>query len=120
MACRPARSTIWSTPWVPPSGIKKSEVSRICAGLDETVGAFRARRLDHVEFPYVYLDATYLHVATHGPSHVDSCRHGHRHRRRPASREVLGVAVGDSEDETFWPSFLRTLKGRGLVLGCAW
>ena len=44
------------------SGIKKSEVSRICAGLDETVGAFRTRRLDHVEFPYVYLDATYLHV----------------------------------------------------------
>ena len=45
-----------------PSGIKKSEVSRICAGLDETVGAFRTRRLDHIEFPYVYLDATYLHV----------------------------------------------------------
>jgi transposase-like protein len=34
------------------SGIKKSEVSRICAGLDEIVGAFRTRRLD----------ATYLHV----------------------------------------------------------
>jgi putative transposase len=45
-----------------PSRIKKSEVSRICAGLDEVVGAFRTRRLDHVEFPYVYLDATYLHV----------------------------------------------------------
>ena len=49
------------------SGISKSEVSRICAGLDETVGAFRTRRLDHVEFPYVFLDATYLHVRTeHG------------------------------------------------------
>lgn len=44
------------------SGISKSEVSRICAGLDEAVGAFRTRPLDHVEFPYVYLDATYLHV----------------------------------------------------------
>ena len=41
-----------------PSGIKKSEVSRLCDGLDETVGAFRT----HIEFPYVYLDATYLHV----------------------------------------------------------
>jgi putative transposase len=40
------------------SGISKSEVSRICAGLDEVVGAFRTRRLDHTEFPYVYLDAT--------------------------------------------------------------
>ena len=32
------------------SGISKSEVSRICAGLDEMVEAFRGRRLDHVEF----------------------------------------------------------------------
>jgi putative transposase len=37
-------------------------VSRICAGLDEAVGAFRTRDLSAVEFPYVYLDATYLHV----------------------------------------------------------
>jgi hypothetical protein len=44
------------------SGISKSEVSRICAGLDEIVGAFRTRTLDHVEFPYVHFDATSLHV----------------------------------------------------------
>jgi transposase-like protein len=44
------------------SGISTREVSRICAGLDEVVGAFRTRRLDHIEFPYVYLDATNLHV----------------------------------------------------------
>ena len=44
------------------SGISKSEVSRICAGLDERVAAFRNRTLGHVEFPYVYLDATYVHV----------------------------------------------------------
>ena len=100
---------------MPPSGIKKSEVSRICAGLDEIVGAFRTRRLDHIEFPYVYLDATYLHV-----------RNADRPGRArwpssspPASpptgeREVLGVDVGDSEDEAFWRSFLRSLKSRGL------
>ncbi|MTB73259.1 IS256 family transposase, partial [Arsenicicoccus sp. MKL-02] len=46
------------------TGISKSEVSRICAGLDEAIGAFRTRRLDHARFPYVYLDATYLHVRT--------------------------------------------------------
>jgi hypothetical protein len=44
------------------SGIKKSEVSRICAGLDERVTAFRNRTLGHTEFPYVYLDAIYVHV----------------------------------------------------------
>src|SRR3954469_22763631 len=44
------------------SGIKKSEVSRICAGLDEQVQAFRSRPLHATAFPYVFLDATYLHV----------------------------------------------------------
>src|SRR5262245_27680977 len=29
-------------------------------------------------------------------------------------REVLGFAVGDSEDGAFWTAFLRTLKARGL------
>ena len=44
------------------SGISRSEVSRICGELDQVVDSFRERRLDHVAFPYVYLDATYLHV----------------------------------------------------------
>ena len=30
-------------------------------------------------------------------------------------REVLGFAVGDSEDGAFWTAFLRTLKARGLA-----
>ena len=29
-------------------------------------------------------------------------------------REVLGVDIGDSEDEVFWRGFLRSLKSRGL------
>ncbi len=39
--------------------ISKSEVSRICADLDEEVAAFRDRRLAETAFPYVVLDATY-------------------------------------------------------------
>ena len=50
------------------SGISKSEVSRICAGLDEQVEAFRSRPLHHTTFPYVFLDATYLHVRRTGRS----------------------------------------------------
>ena len=42
------------------TGISRSEVSRICASLDTRVEAFRGRPLGHVEFPYVYLDATYV------------------------------------------------------------
>jgi putative transposase len=29
-------------------------------------------------------------------------------------REVLGFAVGDSEEGAFWTAFLRSLKARGL------
>jgi putative transposase len=97
-----------------PSGIKKSEVSRICAGLDETVGAFRTRRLDHIEFPYIYLDATYLHVRNQTGQVCSMAVVIATGITAEGAREVLGVDVGDSEDEAFWRSFLRTLKGRGL------
>src|ERR1700691_1786823 len=42
------------------TGISKSEVSRICGELDTERSAFRSRLLAHIEFPYVFLDATYL------------------------------------------------------------
>ena len=41
------------------SGISKSEVSRICADLDEEVAAFRDRSLADQPFRYAFLDATY-------------------------------------------------------------
>ena len=97
------------------TGISKSEVSRICQGLDERVGAFRNRTLGHVAFPYVYLDATYVNVRDDALGQVVSravviatgiTANG--------DREVLGVDIGDSEDETFWTRFLRSLKDRGL------
>jgi transposase-like protein len=33
---------------------------------------------------------------------------------RTGDREVLGLAVGDSEDGAFWTAFLRSLRARGL------
>jgi len=95
------------------SGISRSEVSRICSALDEVVASFRERRLDHVAFPYVYLDATYLHV-----------RENHQVTSKAVviatgvsasgHREILGIDVGDSENEVFWREFLRRLRARGL------
>jgi transposase-like protein len=96
------------------SGISKSEVSRICTGLDEIVGAFRTRRLDHIEFPYVYLDATYLHVRNSASQVCSMAAVVATGISADGSREVLGVDVGDSEDEVFWRAFLRSLKSRGL------
>jgi putative transposase len=97
------------------SGISKSEVSRICAGLDETVGAFRTRPLDHTEFPYVYLDATYLNVRNATSQVVSMAVIVATGIAADGSREVLGLDVGDSEDETFWRGFLVALKQRGLA-----
>ena len=98
------------------SGISKSEVSRICAGLDETVAAFRSRPLHHTTFPYLFLDATYLHVRRTGASGQVTSMAVVIATGVTATggREVLGVDVGDSEDEVFWRSFLRSLKERGL------
>jgi transposase-like protein len=96
------------------SGISKSEVSRICGGLDEVVTAFRTRRLDHTRFPYVYLDATYLHVRNSTSQVVSMAVVVATGITAEGGREVLGLDVGDSEDEVFWRGFLSALKRRGL------
>jgi len=99
------------------SGISKSEVSRICAGLDEQVAAFRSRPLHHTPFPYVFLDATYLHVRHSGPGGGQVTTMAvvvATGVTAAGGREILGVDVGDSEDEVFWRGFLRTLRERGL------
>lgn len=44
------------------SGISRSTVSRICKDIDEAVGEFLARPLEHTWFPYVFVDATYVDV----------------------------------------------------------
>ena len=49
------------------SGISKSEVSRICAELDGELEAFRNRPLEG-EFPYVFVDATYIKARVGGGS----------------------------------------------------
>jgi len=100
------------------TGISKSEVSRICSSLDETVGAFRTRTLDHVEFPYIYLDATYLHVRNQpgkGGQVVSMAVVVATGVTAGGDREILGLDVGDSEDEVFWRAFLLSLKQRGLT-----
>ena len=96
------------------SGISKSEVSRICAGLDEVVAAFRTRALDHTAFPYVYLDATYLHVRNSASQVTSMAVVVATGITADGAREVLGLDVGDSEDEVFWRGFLTSLKKRGL------
>jgi putative transposase len=79
------------------TGISTSKVSRICADLKEEVGAFRDRSLAETAFPYVFLDATYCKARVDRRVVSEAvviatgvAADGHR--------EVLGCAVGDSED----------------------
>ncbi|MFG3480302.1 IS256 family transposase [Streptomyces sp. NPDC047980] len=95
------------------TGISKSEVSRICQDLDGQLTAFRGRPLDHVRFPYIYLDATYCKARVEHQivSRAVVIATG---ITEDGGREVLGVMVGDSETEVFWTEFLRHLRERGL------
>jgi transposase-like protein len=94
------------------SGISKSQVSRLCEEIDGRVKAFLGRPLEG-EWPYVWLDATYLKVRQSGRivSVAVIVAIGVNGDGR---REVLGLAIGPSEAETFWTEFLRGLARRGL------
>ncbi len=96
------------------TGISKSEVSRICAQLDAEVAIWRTRTLDHIAFPYMFLDATYCKVRLGGRvvSQAVVIATGVSADGR---REVLGCATGDSETAAFWTEFLRDLRDRGLT-----
>jgi putative transposase len=121
------------------AGMSKSQVSRLCAALDEQVRAFRERPLEG-RYPYLWLDAK-----------VEKVRGRDGRVRRKALvvayavheagyREVIGLDVGATESAAFWREFLRGLVARGLqgvelvisdqheglkqaiaqVLGCPW
>jgi putative transposase len=96
------------------TGISRSEVSRICAQLDADVAIWRTRTLEHIAFPYVFLDATYCKVRINQRvvSQAVVIATGVSADGR---REVLGCATGDSETEAFWTEFLRDQRDRGLT-----
>jgi hypothetical protein len=68
------------------TGVSKSEVSRICAGLDREIEAFRTRSLTQTQFPYVFCDATFckVRVGAHVVSQALVVATG-VHRRHPRS-----------------------------------
>jgi putative transposase len=93
-------------------GIGKSTVSKLCREIDERVNAFLDRPLEG-EWPYLWLDATYLKVREGGrivsvaaiiAVAVDT----------EGRREIVGLHLGPSEAETFWSAFLKGLVKRGL------
>ena len=94
------------------AGISKSQVSKLCKEIDERVTTFLERPLEG-EWPYLWLDATYLKVREGGrivsvaaiiAVAVDM----------EGRREIVGLHIGPSEAEPFWSTFLKSLVRRGL------
>jgi transposase-like protein len=94
------------------SGISKSQVSRLCSEIDGKIATFLERPIEG-DWPYIWLDATYVKVRQDGRivSVAVTIAVGVNTAGR---REVLGIAIGPSEAETFWTDFLRKLARRGL------
>jgi transposase-like protein len=111
------------------AGISKSQVSRLCAEIDERVRTFLERPIEGLpgrvgergpnpaptgQWPYLWIDATYVKVREAGRI-VSVAVTIAVAVNTDGRREVLGMAIGASEAETFWIEFLRRLKRRGLA-----
>ena len=91
----------------------KSHVSEICKNLDPMVEAFKNRRLDEDEYPFVIVDAIYIKV-----------REDFRVRSKgllialgintDGRLEVLGFELCETESKPQWKSFFERLIERGL------
>jgi transposase-like protein len=92
--------------------MSRSQVSRLCSEIDERANAFQTRPLEGA-WPCLWRDATYLKVRDGGRI-VSRAVIVAVAVNEDGKREVLGVATGVSEAETFWTEFLRSLADRGL------
>ena len=94
------------------TGILKSQVSKLCKEIDERVDSFLERPLEG-EWPYVWLDATYLKVRQGGRT-VSVAAIIAVAANTDGRREIIGLSIGDCEAVVFWTEFLRSLVKRGL------
>ncbi len=95
------------------TSMSKSQVSRLCARLDEEVAQLRGSDLSGHVVRYVWVDATYV-----------SCRAAGRFRNvavvtaigcdETGHKRFLGLDVVDCESYEDWRRFLMSLRERGL------
>ena len=95
------------------TGISKSTVSKLCKDIDERVHAFLKRPLTG-EWPYLWLDATYLKVREGGRI-ISVAAIIAMAVNTEGRREIVGLHIGPSEAEVFWSDFLKDLVRRGLT-----
>lgn len=94
------------------SAISHRQVSAICRGINERVKAFLQPPLEG-EWPYLWLDATYVKVRKHdrvvSVVAIIACA-----VRLDGRREIIGMGIGESQAKQFWLSSLLGLKERVL------
>ncbi|MBK1664959.1 IS256 family transposase [Rhodospirillum rubrum] len=94
------------------SGVSKSQVSRLCADIDDRVKAFLTRPIEG-DWPTLWIDATYVKVRQDDRT-ISVAVTIAIAVNADGRREVLGMDIGRSEAEPFWTDFLRKLNRRGL------
>ena len=94
-------------------GISKSQVSRLCAELDDVVAAWRNRPLDAGPYAFVWLDALVVKVREGGRV-ANTAALVATGCNADGYREILGLEIGAAEDGAAWTAFLRSLVARGL------
>ena len=91
----------------------KSSVSELCKSLDQEVAAWKARDLSSHAYPYLYVDALYEDVRKGGSVVSEGvlivCG-----VRDDGRREILDVAIADTESTATYNELFSSLKERGV------
>ena len=94
------------------TSFSKSQISELCQELDTDIKAWRERPLEQA-YPYLIIDATYLHIRSRGQvasegvlivSGIASSGH----------RDILSIDVAHTETEATYADLFKDLKKRGL------
>lgn len=93
----------------------KSQVSALAGRLDTELATWRERPLTAPSYPYVWVDARYEHVRVDGRVISQGVLLVSGLRGDDGRREILGVAVADTESAATYQEVFRSLKARGLT-----
>jgi len=95
------------------TSFSKSQVSALTGRLEGELAAWRSRPLTHA-YPYLIVDARYEDVRVDGRI-VSQGVLIVKGVREDGKREILAVAVADTESEATWEEVFADLKARGLT-----
>lgn len=91
----------------------KSTVSDLCKRLDKEITQFKNQPLDHLDAPFLMVDATYF-KAREDHKIVSKAFMVALAVKADGTREVIGFDVYDTEENYSWKDFFRNLRDRGL------